>query len=56
MRVFTFRMFTRVNSNGQEFRVGTVKVTAKDYDSAQKEFSRKDLPFHSFATVESEKV
>jgi len=50
MKTFNFKMYTRT-AQGQEFLIGQKTVTAINYDNAEKLFSKMDLPFHSFATV-----
>jgi hypothetical protein len=40
------------STGGQEFNVGNKTINGKDYDEANRKFSKMELPFHSFATVE----
>ena len=53
MTTFLFKLYTRVS--GLEIIIGQIKIAAKNYDDAKDIFDRKDLPFHSFSTVESVK-
>lgn len=50
MKTFLFKMYVR--ASGLEIITGQIRVTAKNYDDAKDIFDRKDLPFHSFSTVE----
>ena len=52
MKTFKFRLYIRT-AQKQEFLVGSIDIAAKNYDVANKEFSKKDIPFHHFATVTS---
>ena len=52
MKQFIFKMYTRTNQN-QEFKIGQKIIDAKNYDEANKLFSKLDLPFHHFSTVET---
>ncbi len=47
---FIIKMYIRT-AQKQEFNVGSKIIHAADYDSAYKQFSRLDLPFHHFSTV-----
>ena len=52
MRLFTFKLYVRT-AQQQEFNTATKTIQAKNYDEARKQFSKLDLPFHHFSTVES---
>ena len=52
MREFIFDLFTRCGK--QEFKTGSIKIVAKNYDEASKKLSyNSNVPFHHFATVTS---
>lgn len=51
MKTFIFKMYIRTKQ-GQEFIIGQSKIQANDCDAATKIFNNKDLPFHSFCTIE----
>lgn len=52
MKEFIFRMYIKTKQK-QEFEVGSIKIKAADYDTASREFSRIEKPFHTFALVDS---
>lgn len=52
MKTFRFKLFIRTKQ-GQEFVVGCSEIMAKNVDAALKQLTRKDLPFHHFATIET---
>ena len=56
MKQFKFKLF--IKTGEQEFNVSRINIIAKDYDSARKIFDSKEpnIPFHHFATVESENI
>lgn len=52
MKQFIFIMYIRTRQN-QEFQIGKKIIEAKNYDEANKLFSKLYLPFHHFSTVET---
>jgi len=51
-KTFLFKLFIRT-SQGQEFNTGNKVIEAKNYDQANKLFSKLDIPFCHFVTVET---
>ena len=52
MKQFIFKTYIKT-SQDQEFNTGQKIIEAKNYDEAKKLFSKLDLPFHHFSTVET---
>ncbi len=52
MKTFKFKLYIRTKQ-GQEFVVACSEIMAQNVDAALKQFNRKDLPFHHFATIET---
>lgn len=50
MRTFAFTMY--IKTANQEFVIGRAMVQANNADDALRQFNRKDLPFHHFATYQ----
>lgn len=50
-KLFKFTFITKLQ-NGQEFSNGHRYVSAIDYDAAQKELHKKEIPFCTVITVE----
>jgi len=55
MKTFIFKLYIRTNQN-QEFNTGKKVIQAKNYDEANKLFSKLDVPFCQFVTVETIKT
>lgn len=51
IKKFVFKLYIRTGQ-GQEFCTNIIKIEAKNIDDANKIFSKKDLPFHHFCTIE----
>ena len=51
-KTFLFKLFIRTNQ-GQEFNTGNKLIQAANYDQANKLFSKLDIPFCHFVTVET---
>jgi hypothetical protein len=55
MQTFIFKTYIRTSQN-QEFNTGQKIIDAKNYDEANKLFSKLDVPFCHFVTVETIKT
>lgn len=51
LKTFSYKLYIKTGT--QEFLVNSIKIHAKNVDEANKILSKKDIPFHHFATVES---